>query len=107
MLNPVTVAFTEEARTVAQANAAGIGVELEILYAGTGPEIDEAFAEIARRRCDALLVSPTPFFTNRRVQLVTLAIRDGAIALGTWQGVYFAELDGPRERSATITVIGD
>ena len=38
---------------------------------------------------------------------VTLAIRDGSIALGTWQGVYFAELDGPRERSATITVIGD
>ena len=38
---------------------------------------------------------------------VTLAIRDGAIALGTWQGVYFAELDGPRERTATITVIGD
>jgi secondary thiamine-phosphate synthase enzyme len=38
---------------------------------------------------------------------VTLAIRDGAIALGTWQGMYFAELDGPRERSATITVIGD
>jgi secondary thiamine-phosphate synthase enzyme len=38
---------------------------------------------------------------------VTLAIRDGAIALGTWQGVYLAELDGPRERSATITVIGD
>jgi secondary thiamine-phosphate synthase enzyme len=38
---------------------------------------------------------------------VTLAIRDGEVALGTWQGLYFAELDGPRERSATITVIGD
>ena len=38
---------------------------------------------------------------------VTLAIHDGAIALGTWQGVYFTELDGPRERNATITVIGD
>jgi secondary thiamine-phosphate synthase enzyme len=38
---------------------------------------------------------------------VTLAIRDGAVALGTWQGVYFTELDGPRQRSATITVIGD
>jgi secondary thiamine-phosphate synthase enzyme len=38
---------------------------------------------------------------------VTLAIRDRAVALGTWQGVYFAELDGPRERTATITVIGD
>ena len=38
---------------------------------------------------------------------VTLAVRDGAIALGTWQGIYLAELDGPRERSATITVIGE
>jgi secondary thiamine-phosphate synthase enzyme len=38
---------------------------------------------------------------------VTLPVRDGEIALGTWQGIYFAELDGPRARSATITVIGD
>ena len=38
---------------------------------------------------------------------VTLPVRDGEIALGTWQGIYFAELDGPRERIATITVIGD
>lgn len=38
---------------------------------------------------------------------VTLAVRDGAIDLGTWQGLYFVELDGPRERTATITVIGD
>jgi secondary thiamine-phosphate synthase enzyme len=38
---------------------------------------------------------------------VTLSVRDGAIELGTWQGIYFAELDGPRERTATITVIGD
>ena len=38
---------------------------------------------------------------------VTLPVREGEIALGTWQGIYFAELDGPRERGATITVIGD
>ena len=38
---------------------------------------------------------------------VTLPVREGAVALGTWQGIYFAELDGPRERTATITVIGD
>jgi putative ABC transport system substrate-binding protein len=76
LLNTVTAAFTDDARTEAQASAAGIGVELEALYAGTSQEIGQAFAEIARRRCDALLVSPTPFFTDRRVQLVTLAIRD-------------------------------
>jgi secondary thiamine-phosphate synthase enzyme len=38
---------------------------------------------------------------------VSLAVRDGEVALGTWQGIYFAEFDGPRERSATITVIGE
>src|SRR5881409_484922 len=35
---------------------------------------------------------------------VALPIRDGEIELGTWQGLWFAELDGPRERTATITV---
>ena len=38
---------------------------------------------------------------------VTLSVRDGELMLGTWQGVYFAEFDGPRERGATVTVIGD
>jgi len=38
---------------------------------------------------------------------VTLSVHAGELVLGTWQGVYFAEFDGPRERSATVTVIGD
>jgi secondary thiamine-phosphate synthase enzyme len=38
---------------------------------------------------------------------VTLPIRDGELVLGEWQGVYFADYDGPRERHATVTVIGD
>ncbi len=38
---------------------------------------------------------------------VTLAIHDGKLALGRWQGIYFAEFDGPRQRHATVTVLGD
>ncbi len=38
---------------------------------------------------------------------VTLAVRDGDLVLGRWQGVYFAELDGPRSRVATVSVSGD
>ena len=38
---------------------------------------------------------------------ITLAIRNGGLALGRWQGIYFAEFDGPRTRSATVTLIGD
>lgn len=38
---------------------------------------------------------------------VTVAIRDGELWLGRWQGVYVVELDGPRPRVAAVTVIGD
>ena len=38
---------------------------------------------------------------------ITIAIHDGALDLGRWQGIYFAEFDGPRTRSATVTVVGE
>lgn len=37
---------------------------------------------------------------------ITVAIRDGELALGRWQGIYFAEFDGPRRRHATVTLLG-
>ena len=30
--------------------------------------------------------------------------RNGRLSLGTWQGVYFVELDGPRTRKVTVYV---
>jgi secondary thiamine-phosphate synthase enzyme len=30
--------------------------------------------------------------------------RDGSLILGTWQGIYFIELDGPRSRKLTVYV---
>lgn len=36
---------------------------------------------------------------------VTVPIADGRPLLGTWQGVYFCEFDGPRSRSFTVTVV--
>ena len=36
---------------------------------------------------------------------VTLIVENGAPLLGTWQGVYFCEFDGPRERQYHIKVI--
>jgi secondary thiamine-phosphate synthase enzyme len=38
---------------------------------------------------------------------VTLAVRDTELVLGTWQGIFFADYDGPRERHATVTVSGE
>ncbi|MCL1842676.1 MAG: secondary thiamine-phosphate synthase enzyme YjbQ [Defluviitaleaceae bacterium] len=36
---------------------------------------------------------------------VTLIIADGKPALGTWQGVYFCEFDGPRKRKFYVKVL--
>ena len=30
---------------------------------------------------------------------------DGSLALGTWQGVFFCEFDGPRDRTVLVTVL--
>ncbi len=38
-------------------------------------------------------------------QSLTVFIEDGRLALGTWQGIYFAELDGPRMREVWFRVI--
>lgn len=37
---------------------------------------------------------------------VVIPLRDdGSLALGTWQGVFFCELDGPRERTVYVSVL--
>jgi len=33
-------------------------------------------------------------------------IREGRLQLGTWQGIFFAEFDGPRRRSVLISHLG-
>ena len=35
---------------------------------------------------------------------VTVPVRDGALALGTWQSVLLVECDGPRTRELEVTV---
>ena len=34
---------------------------------------------------------------------VLVPVREGRLALGTWQGIFFCEFDGPRERSVYVT----
>jgi secondary thiamine-phosphate synthase enzyme len=37
----------------------------------------------------------------------TLLVEDGDLVLGTWQGVYFCEFDGPRERTVRVQMLPD
>ncbi len=36
---------------------------------------------------------------------VVIPVRDGRLALGTWQGIFFCEFDGPRERTVLVTTL--
>ncbi|HEY7300152.1 MAG TPA: ABC transporter substrate-binding protein [Xanthobacteraceae bacterium] len=56
-----------------EAAAATIGAAVEILPVGTKDEIDTAFMQLAQKGAEALVVIPSPLFSNRRVQIVTLA----------------------------------
>lgn len=38
-------------------------------------------------------------------QSATLPVEDGRLALGTWQGVFLAEFDGPRERTVIVSMV--
>lgn len=35
---------------------------------------------------------------------LTVIIKDGRLCLGTWQGIYFCEFDGPRSRTCFVDV---
>ena len=37
---------------------------------------------------------------------VQVILRNGKLWLGTWQGIYFCEFDGPRERKVFLSFIG-
>jgi secondary thiamine-phosphate synthase enzyme len=38
---------------------------------------------------------------------VTMLIQYGELVLGTWQGVFFGEFDGPRNRQVLVKIIAD
>ena len=37
---------------------------------------------------------------------VVVPLEGGRLALGTWQGIFFCEFDGPRARRVLVTVLG-
>jgi secondary thiamine-phosphate synthase enzyme len=53
----------------------------------------EAGEENAPSHIRASLMSPQ----------VLVPLRDGCLALGTWQGIFFCEFDGPRRRTVLVT----
>jgi putative ABC transport system substrate-binding protein len=66
---------TEAVIKALQDAAARIGVQVVFFYASNATEIDAAFASLVEQRVEALIGSPGPPFSERRVQVVSLATR--------------------------------
>ena len=77
LVNPANAARTEATTRDAQRAAQAMALQIKIVTASTAGEIHAAFESLARERPDALFVGSDPLFTNRRVQLATLAARHG------------------------------
>jgi len=84
-----------------QAAALSIGKQIEVLEAPTGRDIDTAFARLAQKPIDALLVGPGPLQDIRRVQLVTLAAYHRVPAIYSIRE--FAEAGGLMSYGTSIT----
>jgi putative ABC transport system substrate-binding protein len=67
--NPVAATDTAEIEKAAQS----LGRSVHIVQARTEQEFDAAFAALAERRVDVLLIVPDALFTNGRQRLVALA----------------------------------
>ena len=94
---PLTQSFVSDV----QAAALSIGKQIEVLEAPTGRDIDTAFASLAQKPIDALLVGPGPLLNNRRVQLATLAAYHRVPAIYPLRD--FAEAGGLMSYGTSIT----
>jgi len=75
--NPIADLIVTDLHAAAQAT----GWQIEIFRVSTNLDIDLAFASLVQKRANALSVTPDTFFINRRVQLITLAVRHAMPAI--------------------------
>src|SRR5215472_1865127 len=76
LVNPDNAPSAESASSEIRKAAHGLGLDVLFFKASTSAEIDAAFTAMAGERVDALFVAADSFFTGRRVQFATLAMRD-------------------------------
>jgi putative tryptophan/tyrosine transport system substrate-binding protein len=75
LVNPANATTAEATLRDIPEAARALGLQIQVLNASTGQEIEAAFASLGREPADALFVGPDPFFSSRRVLFALLAAR--------------------------------
>jgi putative tryptophan/tyrosine transport system substrate-binding protein len=73
LVNPADASSAGTTLRDVEATAGAMGLQIRIVNANAGRELDAAFAGFVHERPDAIFVAGQPFFTSRRVQLALLA----------------------------------
>lgn len=95
----VSVRHTTAAMTINEAES-GLLQDIESMVGSIVPERDYRHDRIDDN-AEAHLVSVI------LGESVSVPLRSGELALGTWQSVLLIEADGPRRRTIDVTVLGD
>jgi putative tryptophan/tyrosine transport system substrate-binding protein len=77
LVNPGDATATETTLRDVETAVRALDLKILILKANSSEDIHAAFAAMMRERSEALFLGSDPFFTSRRVQLVTLSARQG------------------------------
>jgi ABC-type uncharacterized transport system substrate-binding protein len=80
LANPDNPRFADDTKTVREA-AQSMGLQVQVLTGRNGSELDTAFATLAQRRIDGLLVVSDPLMISERDRLVALAARHAIPAI--------------------------
>jgi putative ABC transport system substrate-binding protein len=84
LVNPNRPGVEAQSREL-MASAQAIGRQLVIENAGPGHDLEPAFARLAERKIEALVVTADPFFNFRRKQVIALAARYAMPGVYQWR----------------------
>ena len=77
LVDPNNVAGTESTLRDVEPAAHAMGLQIQVVRAGTSGDIDAAFESLVRNRVDALIVGSSSFFASRRIHIANRAMRHG------------------------------
>ena len=100
LINPKNPSSEKVARDL-QASAVAMGLQLNVLYASTEAEIDDAFTTFRQMHAGALVIGTDVFFNSQMRKLAALAIRNSVIAIYAYH--QFVAAGGLASYSSSIT----
>ncbi len=86
--NPIAETLSRDGQSAART----LGLQLQVLHAGTESELDTAFASLAQQQAGAVVIGADAFFFRRSTQLAALAMRYAIPSISPYRP--FAEAGG-------------